>query len=132
MEKYLVNVEFRYNDKKPDRDEDNYESKTITIGVFDTLEEANTEGNKLLEILESNYPLHEFPDGRKAAKERFSKHGGAFGSRKDLITNMAYLKTPFSFFARVKKLQYLDVQDTIDEALASCKRYRAYKLAEQD
>jgi hypothetical protein len=132
MEKFLVDIEFRYRDKKPNKDDSDYISKTITIGVFDTLEEANAEGNKCLEVLENNFDLHKFPQGHYASKDRFSKNGGCFGSRKDLVTNLAYLRTPFEFFAHVKRLQYLDLQDTINEVVESCKRYREYKLRQNE
>lgn len=132
MEKYLVDIEFRYNDKKHEKEDCDYVSKTITVGVFDTLEEANDVGNKLLEQLERRFEPHIFPSGLKATKERFSKNGGVLGSRKNLITNGAYLKTPFSFFAHVKRLQYLDLDEAITEAVSACKRYREFKLAEKD
>ncbi len=51
MEKFLVTIEFRYEDAPRYRDESyQYISKKITIGVFDTRDEANIEGNKSLEI----------------------------------------------------------------------------------
>lgn len=127
-EKFLVSIEFRYTDKKLDRDDTDFVSKTTTIGVYDTLEDANIEGNKALEILEKNFKLHRFPQGSYAERERFSKNGGCFGSRKSLVTNLAYLKTPFEFYAKVQRLQYTDLQDAIDEAVSACKRYKEYKL----
>jgi len=131
MEKYHVNIEFRYEDKKFDRDDTDYVSKEITIGVFDTIEEANEKGNKMLELLESRFELHVFPGGRKAPKERFSKNGGCFGTAKSLITDMAYLKTPFKFFARVQKLKYDNLDESITEAVDAMKRYRDYKNREE-
>jgi len=131
MEKYLVDIEFRYHDVPKNEHFSGYESKTVTIGVYDTLEEANQEGNKMLEILESKFELHKFPAGHYAARERFSKNGGCFGSRKDLVTNLAYLKTPFEFYAHVKRLKYLDLEETINDIVEAGKRYRKFKL-EQD
>lgn len=93
MTKELVTIEFRYHDKPKGEHDSNYKSKTITIGVFDTIEEAIIEGNKALELLESKFKLHAFPKGDKAAKERFSKNGGCFGNAKKLVTNLAYLQT---------------------------------------
>lgn len=131
-ESYLVDIEFRYNDKKPEKDDYDYVSKTVTIGVFDTLEEANEEGNKMIETLEKHFELHKFHQGHYAARERFSKNGGCFGSRNDLITNLAFLKTPFDFYAHVKKLKHLDLEEMITEAVAGCKRYREFKIRQQD
>lgn len=130
MKKELVTIEFRYRDVPKGEWDSGHPSKTITIGVFDTLDEAITEGNKALEVLESKFNLHEFPNGTKAKKERFSKNGGCFGSANKLITNLAYLKTPFAFYAKITTLNYNDVDQTINEVLEATKRYKDYKLKE--
>ena len=114
MNKYLVQIQFRYN---------SYESKTRTIGVYETFEEACEHGNNLLKQLESRFPIHVFPDsGREAEKERFSLNGGAFRSKNVLVTDLAYLKTPFSFFAKISTLNYEPVDSTIDTILEEIKR----------
>ena len=46
MTKELLTIEFRYRDKPKSDSDSEHRSKTITIGVFDTLEEAIVEGNK--------------------------------------------------------------------------------------
>jgi hypothetical protein len=114
--KQLLTIEFRYTTKN-----DDYKSKTVTIGVFNTLDEVIIEGNKQLEILESKFKLHKFPDGFKANKERFSKNGGWFGSSTKLVTNLAYLKTPFQFFAKITELKYNNLEDSIFEVLEDLK-----------
>lgn len=126
MEKYLITLEFRYLDSLNDDDYSN-KSKTITIGVYDDFEEACREGNKTLEQLESKFELHTFPDGRKANKDRFSKNGGCFGSKNTLVTNLAYLKTPFEFYAKITTLKYDSVEETVLEVLGAGKRYKKYK-----
>lgn len=124
MEKFLLTIEFRYVDI-PDEDR----SKTITIGVFDDFDDACIEGNKLMAKFESRFPMHVFPDSKGVAKkERFSKNGCAFGSPKDLITDSAYLKTPFRFYAQIKTLKMDDIDDTVDSIVNSIKKYRKYKL----
>jgi len=45
MKKELLTIEFRYHDKPLSKDFGGHESKTITIGVYDTLDEAIIEGN---------------------------------------------------------------------------------------
>lgn len=118
MKKYLVTIEFRYTTKPKYEDErGNYKNKTITIGVFDSFDIAIAEGNKALEVLEANFKLHKFPDGRNANKDRFSKNSGCFGSAKNLISNLAYLKTPFDFYAKIDTLHYEDVNETIQSVL---------------
>lgn len=121
MEKYLVDIEFRHSGGI---------SKTITIGVFDDFDQACISGNALLEDLESKFKLHVFPNGQKAKKERFSKNGGCFGSKNTLVTNLAYLKTPFSFYAHITTLKHHSIDDAIEDVLASIKNYR--KQQEED
>ena len=131
MTKFLVTIEFRYNDVL--RCEGDYTSRTkeVTIGVYDNFNDACKEGNKLMENLESKFDLHVFPNGKGTAKrERFSKNGGCFGSKKNLITSLAYLKTPFQFFAEIIPLKYDVIDNVIDEVTDSVKRYKNYKAAE--
>jgi len=126
MEKFLLTIEFRYNDSPEHGGE--FICKTITLGVFDTRDEANTTGNKAMEIFENHFKLN--PNYNK--KERFSNNGGCFGSPHDLITNLAYLQCPFSFFAKITKLKYDDVEQTILEVIEATKRYRKYKQSIQE
>ena len=128
MEKYLVRIEFRYSDAPKTEDGITSKNKMITIGVYDTFEDACQNGNNLLEVLESKFELHQFPDGREASKERFSKNGGCFGSKKDLVTNSAYLKTPFEFYAKIETLKYNPIDEVIENVVSASKRYRNYKL----
>lgn len=125
MEKHLVTIEFRYDDA--DEFDVRYKSRTVTIGVYDDFDEACKEGNKVLENLESKFELHKFPQGHYAPKERFSKNGGCFGGKKNLITNLAYLKTPFDFYAKITTLKYNIIDDVIIEACEAADRYRKYK-----
>lgn len=127
MEQYLVRIEFRYKDA-PYRDDGSiHKNKMVTIGVYDTFEEACENGNNLLEVLEGRFRLHQFTGGIKAAKERFSKNGGCFGSKNTLITNSAYLNTPFDFFAKIETLKYNPINEVIEEVVSSSKRYRNHK-----
>lgn len=128
MEKYLVKIEFRYCDRPETEDGSISRNKVVTIGVYDTFEDACKKGNELLETLENKFDLHRFPDGSKASKQRFSKNGGTFGSKKTLITNLAYLKTPFEFYATIEALKHTPIVEAIDDVVDSSKRYRSYKL----
>ena len=97
MEKYLATIEFRYTDAPRIYEESSRAiTKKITLGVFDTRDEANLIGNKALEVLESKFSLN--PNYN--IKERFSSNGGLFGCPKSLISNLGYLLTPFSFYAK--------------------------------
>ena len=129
MEKHLVTIEFRYREVPKSEIYSEYRSKTITIGVFDDFEDACKKGNKLMETLESKFPLHVFPNGKGTAKkERFSKNGGCFNSKRDLITNLAYLKTPFEFYAKIKTLKLNNIEKTIEDVVDSIKKYKEYRL----
>lgn len=133
MTKELVTIEFRYRDKPKGEHDSEHKNKTITIGVYDTLEEAIVEGNKVLEILEKQFKLHVFPNNKgEAKKERFSKNGGCFGSANRLISNLAYLQTPFDFYAKIEKLTYADIEQTITEVLEAKKRYIEYQNSERE
>lgn len=129
MEKFLVTIEFRYEDApKYDGESPEHITKKITLGVFDTRDEANVSGNKALEVFEKHFNLN--PNYNK--KVRFSNNGGCFGSPKDLISNLAYLQTPFSFYAKITKLKYGDVEESILNAIEAVKRYREYQATEND
>lgn len=128
MTQELVTIEFRYRDKPTGDYDGGYRSKTITIGVYNTFDEAALEGNKILEILESKYPLN--PHWNK--KDRFSKNGGCFGYPKRLITNLAYLTTPFEFYAKIETLTYDNVEQVISNVVESIDRYKEYKSLNQD
>lgn len=122
MKKYLVTIEFRYTSKRGYSSGGNISvNKTITIGVFDDFDTACIEGNKQMEILESKFKIHVFPKGDEAKKERFSKNGGCFNSPNTLISNLAYLKTPFNFFAKIDTLHYEETAQAIEEVLKDLK-----------
>ena len=124
-EKYLVRIEFRYSDAPKDYGYTT-RNKHVTIGVYDTFEEACENGNKLLEKLESKFKLHKFPSGEYAKKKRFSRYGGPFRTKNTLVTNLAYLKTPFAFYANIETLKYNDIDEVVAEVVSSSKRYREY------
>lgn len=132
MEKYLVRIEFRYSDAPETEDGSTSKNKMVTIGVCDTFEDACQNGNNLLKVLESKFELHQFPDGRKASKERFSKNGGCFGGKKTLVTNLAYLKTPFEFYAKIETLKYNPIDKAIESVVSASKRYIDYKMGVSD
>ena len=44
--KRLVTIELRYEDRPVNEDVGGYTTRTITIGIYDTLDEAIEQGNK--------------------------------------------------------------------------------------
>lgn len=112
MTKFLVNIEYRYT--VPETENDNeytcyHRSITNTIGIYDTNKEAVENGNKLLEVLESQFELNPYN-----GKSRFSVH-------RNLVSNLGYLKTPFDFYALITKLEYRDIESSIQSVLADIK-----------
>lgn len=117
MEKYLVTIEFRYMDVI--NEETAFKTKMVTCGIFGDAEEAYNCGNKSLELLESKFELN--PNYNK--KERFN-------SRNHLISNLAYLKTPFDFYAKITPLKFDFITDVVNEAIGAAERYNEYKKPE--
>ena len=133
MEKYLVTIEFRYIQIPKSEHLSGSTTKKVTIGVYNTFDQACINGNLLMENLESKFKLHVFPNGKSEAKrERFSKNGGCFGSDKTLITNLACLKTPFDFYAKITTLKHDPINATIDNVVNSVKQYKEWRLNQDD
>lgn len=131
-EKYIVQIEFRYSHPPTPSNISTCGKKTITIGIYSTFEEAAENGNKLLETLENRFDLHQFPDGRQATRQRFSSSKGGFWYKNLLISELAYLRTPFSFFVAIEKLIYASIDGIIEEVVDSTTRYKNYRKAERE
>lgn len=113
---YLVNIEFRYRDYSKEEDRLTQHSKTVTIGIYNSYEDAKKAGNAMLEKeLESRFPLNKNRNNKNRFGETYTKY---------LISDLAYLTTPFSFFASIKELKLDSVGETIETILESEKRYR--------
>lgn len=100
---YLLTIEIR---GRGDYEHD----KKITLGIFKTFEDACNEGNKALEELEKTFQLHKFPDGT-SKRDRLGVRG--FFVR-NLVTNLAYLNTPFDFYLNIETLIYEDMKTIIN------------------
>ena len=131
MIRELVTIEFNYMDVPKNEDFGGNKTKIITIGMFDTFEEAATEANKALEALETHFKLNPHYN----LKERFSKTGGCFGYPVRLITQLGYLETPFHFSVKITKHEcgnISDIEETIIEVLKAKKRYLDYKIKQEE
>ena len=122
---YLVDLELRYTDKpRGDNDYPDHVSKTITVGIYNTYEEAVQAGNAMLAAeLESRFPLNPHYNRKQRFGETYTKY---------LISDLSYLTTPFSFFASIKKLNLGSVGDAVEEALNARARYKEWKNSERD
>jgi hypothetical protein len=112
MTKYLVSIEFRYALSNVDPDDEyarTSEIKTVTIGVYDDDETAIEEGNKALKVIEGIFPINI----HGVSERRFS-------SRVRTISDLAYVKTPFIFYAKITTLDFSELSDVISDVLSKC------------
>ena len=121
MNKELLTIEFRYHDKPKSDDFCGYTSKTITIGVFNTLGDAITEGNKALNVLSESFEVR--------ADDKFQA-SFLFGSPKRLVTNTSYPTNGIQYFAKITRLNFDDLNETINETFEAAKRYKEHKSLE--
>ena len=118
MTKELLTIEFRYNDKPISENCCEYKKKTITIGLFDTLEEAIDGGNKVLNVLSETFEVR--------ADDKF-KLKYLFGSPLRLVTNCSYPTNGIQYFAKITPLKFDDLDETIQETFKASERYKKHK-----
>lgn len=118
MTKELLTIEFRYYDKPKSEAFSGYETKTITIGVFDTLEDAVIEGTKVVAELAKSFEVRH--------DDKFAING-LFGLPNRLVTNCCYPTKGIQFFAKITKLEFNSLNKTITETFEAFYRYKEYK-----
>ncbi len=121
MKKELLTIEFRYSDS-PLIDGYVYRRKRITIGIFDTIEEAVKRGNEMLQELSKQFEVR--------SSDKFAVHG-LFGSPDRLVSNCCYPTNGVSYFAKIVTLDFADLDTAIKEAFETTARRRKY-LKEQE
>ena len=99
---YIAQVEFRYTEETSTGTL--YKISNYTIGIFKHKSEAIVEANEILEQIELRYRLK--PNGVK--KERFKKDSF------NVISNLSYIDTPFSFYMSIRPLITLDINKELD------------------
>jgi len=117
---YLLTFEFRYSDA-PNSYGGTSDSKTLTLGVFDNLQEAYSVGNKKLEFLESKFSLNKAWN----RKDRLNDN-------KHLISELVYLETPFWFLLIITTLNYYSFEEEFNKVLLARKRYDSYKKENEE
>jgi len=117
MNKELLTIEFRYLDKPKSEHDCECKNKTITIGIFDTLEEAISEGNKTLNVLSKTFEVR--------SDDKF-KLNHLFGSPKRLVTNCCYPTKGIQFFAKITTLKFDDLNETVNETFKAFDRYSKF------
>jgi hypothetical protein len=123
MKKYLLDVEFRYHDKPDNNGFGSYPNRTVTIGIYDTIEEAIEEGNKAIAILSKSFEVR--------SDDKFLLHG-LFGCPKNLVTNCCYSTKGIQYFAHIKTLKFDNLEETIKECFDAFERYKQYKKEQSD
>lgn len=123
MIKELLTIEFRYHDKPISDDFSGHSTKTITIGVFDNLEEAIAKGNECLQILSKSFEIR--------TDDKFQLKW-LFGSPKRLVSNTCYPTKGIQYFAKITPLNFENLDETIAETFKALDRYKEHKLNEQE
>lgn len=118
MKKELLTIEFRYHDKPKNSDFSEYTNKRITIGIYDTLEEAIEAGNEVVKVLAKSFEVRQ--DDKFQLKF-------LFGCPKKLVSNTCYPTNGISYFAKIETLDFCDLSLTIAETFEAYERYINYK-----
>ena len=112
MKNFIVTVEYRYGD---------YTQEKQTLGIFEDISDAINCGNDFCIVLENKYPLN--PNYN--IKRRFNKSTLTMG-------NLAYIKTPFAFYAKIEKLRYFETEQLLNNIEKSITEYEEYKKSEEN
>ena len=121
--KQLLTVEYRYKSLNKYKNDYNHIDKIITIGIYNTIEEAIEEGNKVLDVI-APY----FDDNKETLNkvERF-KLRGLWGHPRKLVTDLGVRhKTGVQMFAKITTLQYEDAKETLLNAIEQVKQYKTW------
>lgn len=123
MTREILKVEFRYHDRPNANGIGEFPSKTITIGIYDTLSDAIEAGNKLLETLSKTFEVR--------SDDKFILNH-YYGSPNRLVTNTCYPTKGIEYFAKIEELNFDSVTDTINETFKAYERYKEYREKEED
>lgn len=106
MEKYIVQVEFRYKaiPKSYSAYASDCYSRKITIGIYDSIDEAIKQGNKSLDVLKAKFSFNNC----------FSKNGGIPGTVYKSVCNFVNRDKP-QFFAEIKTLHFDDLASVMED-----------------
>mgnify|MGYP003427497216 FL=1 len=117
--KELLTVEFRYDDVNVMKSEVDYKNRTVTIGIYDSFDEAITEGNKALDKL---YAFIKFD-----SSDRFVKNH-LWGTPRRLVCSHRY-----DVFVKITQLKFEDIELFAAEVRNSSRRvYEFHKLNNKD
>ena len=95
--KRLVTIELRYEDRPVNEDVGGYTTRTITIGIYDTLDEAIEQGNKAIELLSKYFEVR--------SDDYFVKNA-LFGMPRTLVSNCCYRTQQIAYFAKITTITH--------------------------
>lgn len=121
--KRLVTIELRYEDRPVNEDVGGYTTRTITIGIYDTLDEAIEQGNKAIELLSKYFEVR--------SDDYFVKNA-LFGMPRTLVSNCCYRNQQIAYFAKITPLHFDDLEAAVKEAFAARERYKKYQQENQE
>ncbi len=107
--KELLTIEFRYNIA------DDYKTKTVTIGIYNTIDEAIDEGNKVLNILSKTFEVR--------ADNKF-KPNHLWGFPQRLVVNTCCSSNGiecFEYFAKITLLTFDDLNQVVNDIIKDTK-----------
>lgn len=121
MTKQLLKVEFRYHKIPLSEFACDSVTKEITIGIYDTLEDAVKKGNEVLATLAKRFEV----------REKFAVRG-FLGTPNKLVTNTCYPTEGIQYFASIETLEFEDdFEGIISEVFKTTRKYnRQRKLNE--
>lgn len=116
-EKFMLELELRYREVK--NGDDHYRTPKIVIGIYDSWDEAEKEGNAVINNCLANHFI---------IRDKFVKNY-VYGMPNDLICNIKGDGKPSVFFAIRKLKMTTDVETFVTDAIA---KYKAYKEWERN
>lgn len=123
MNKELLTIKFEYHDvPKWGRDSGRTE-RTITIGIFDTFEEAAAAGNEAIKTLSELLGSEN--------KDRFFRHG-VLGYPTRSVSNFFCRPRTIFYRAEITPLVFGDLHDMVKETFEARKRYQEFKKKQEE
>ena len=111
MNKEIVQIEFRYNVVPKSDYHSDCNTKTITIGIYDTLKEAVDEGNKVIDKIADRFNI----------KDRLSVN--TYGTPNRIVCNWS---GKVKVFVTINALHYDDLEETIDHVIKEQEKYNKF------
>lgn len=117
MNKYILTFEFRYRKIPSNPVISEHVNKIVTIGIYETLEEAVEVGNQHLQTLSKTYEVR--------PRDKFELKGESGRSFPNLlVTNTCYARGKSQYFGKITKLSFQDIESTIQEVERDNNEYR--------